>query len=81
MKPVRLPLASFQKWWALCCQLFKRELFIINLFAGFQKQQDCPFPVSKALCGNSRNLSSNRSKGFEFAGLEKLSANSTAFGT
>jgi hypothetical protein len=31
-KPASLPLASFQKWWALSCPLYKRELFIGNLF-------------------------------------------------
>jgi hypothetical protein len=38
LKPARLPLSGFQKWWALCCPLFKRELFIDNLFAGFQNR-------------------------------------------
>jgi hypothetical protein len=72
---VRLPLASFQKWWALCCPLFKRELFIGNLFAGFQNRR-----FSKALDATLRHLLSNRSKGFELAGFEKSSANSKAFG-
>jgi hypothetical protein len=40
LKPAILPLAGFQKWWALCCPLFNRELFIGNLFAGFQNWQD-----------------------------------------
>jgi hypothetical protein len=40
-----------------------------------------PYRFSKALCVTSRNLSSNKSKGFEFAGFEKLSENSKAFGT
>ncbi len=62
----------------LCCPLFKRELFIGKLFAGFQNRQDCPF--SKAPGATSRHLSSNRNKGLEVAGLEKFSGNLKAFG-
>jgi hypothetical protein len=39
-----------------------------------------PCWFSKALGASQRNLSSNRSKGFEFLGFEKLSVNSKAFG-
>jgi hypothetical protein len=52
-KPVILPLTGFQKRWAPCCPLFKRELFIGNLFAGFQNRQDCPWPVFKSSRCNS----------------------------
>jgi hypothetical protein len=31
-----LPLAGFQKLTVLCCLLFRRELFIGNLYARFQ---------------------------------------------
>jgi hypothetical protein len=75
-----LLLASFLKWWVLCCPLFKRELFVGNLFAEFQNRQDCPCRSSKALGATLRHLSSNRSKGFELSGFKKLSANSKASG-
>jgi hypothetical protein len=60
--------------------LFKRELFIGNLFAGFQNRQYCPLPVFNSLVATPRNLLSNRSKGFYLAGFEKLSASSKTFG-
>jgi hypothetical protein len=44
-----------------------------------QKQARMPWQFSKALDVTPRNLSSNRSKGFELAGFEKLSENSKAF--
>jgi hypothetical protein len=80
-KSARLPQAGFQKWRALCCPLFKRELFIGNLhiyqiskpaklsLAGFQK-----------LLVQLREVSSNRSTGFELTGFEKFSASSKVFG-
>jgi hypothetical protein len=71
-KPAKMPLPGFQKWCALCCPLFKRELFIGNLFAGFQNRGDCPLPVFKSSSATPNNLSSNRSKVFEFASFEKL---------
>jgi hypothetical protein len=71
-KPARLPHAAFQKWWELCCLLFKRELFIGNLFAAFQNWRDDPCRFSKALGATPRHLSSNRSKGFELIGLKSL---------
>jgi hypothetical protein len=68
-------------YWALCCPLFKRELFIGNLFARLKTGDTAPCRLSKALYATPRSLSSNRSKGFEFAGFEQLLANSKAFGT
>jgi hypothetical protein len=49
-----LPLAGFKIWWALYCLLFKRELFIGNLIAGLQNQQDCLLPVFKSSRCNSK---------------------------
>jgi hypothetical protein len=46
-----------------------------------QKQARMPWQFSKACDVTLRNLSSNRSKGFELAGFEKLSENSKAFGS
>jgi hypothetical protein len=39
-----------------------------------------PWRFSKPLGATLRHLLSNRSKGFELAGFEKISANSKAFG-
>jgi hypothetical protein len=47
-KPVRLPMAGFQKWWLLCCPLFKREYIIGNQFAGFQNKEIVSCRFSKA---------------------------------
>jgi hypothetical protein len=47
--------------------------------AGFQNQQVGSGWLSIALRTAPRKLLSNRSKGFEFAGFEKLFANSKAF--
>jgi hypothetical protein len=47
--------------------------------AGFQNRRNCSGRVSKALGAATRNLLSNRSKGFELAGFKKLSANSKGF--
>jgi hypothetical protein len=34
---IKLALADFQEWWALCCPgLFKRGFFIRNIFGGFK---------------------------------------------
>jgi hypothetical protein len=75
---VRFPLAGFQTG-VLCAVYFSKDnCFIGNQFARFQNRQDCPLQVSKALGATPRKLSSNRSKGFEFAGFKKLSANSKA---
>jgi hypothetical protein len=32
-----LALTENQNWRVLCCQLFERELFIGNIFGGFEK--------------------------------------------
>jgi hypothetical protein len=49
------------------------------VLAGFQNRQVGSGRFSKALCPATRNLLSNMSKGFEFAGFKKLFANSKAF--
>jgi hypothetical protein len=55
-------------------------LFIGNLFAAFQNWRDDPCRFSKALGATPRHLSSNRNKGFEIIGFEKLAADSKALG-
>jgi hypothetical protein len=47
----------------------------------FKTSQIAPCQLSKALGVSAINLLSNRSKGFDLTGFEKLSANSEAFGT
>jgi hypothetical protein len=47
----------------------------------FKTGEVAPCRFSKALGATLRCLLSNRSKGFELAGFEKISANSEAFGT
>jgi hypothetical protein len=47
--------------------------------AGFQNRRVGSGRLSKALDTAPRNLLSNRSKGFELAGFERLFANSKAF--
>jgi hypothetical protein len=46
----------------------------------FKTGEVAPCRFSKALGATLRHLLSNRSKGFELAGFEKISANSKAFG-
>jgi hypothetical protein len=67
-----LPLAGFQKWWALYCPLFKRELFISNLFLDFKTSKIAPCRFSKALGATPRHLSANRSKEFELTSFENF---------
>jgi hypothetical protein len=50
-----------------------------KIFDGFQNRRVGSGRLSKALSEAPRNLLSNRSKGFELAGVEKLLANSIAF--
>jgi hypothetical protein len=61
---------------------FKRELFIGDLLylPDFKTDKISPCCFSKALGATPIHLSPNRSKGFELAGFEKLSANSKACG-
>jgi hypothetical protein len=47
--------------------------------AGFQNQRNGSGWLSKALGAATRNLLSNRSKGFELSGFKKLFANSKGF--
>jgi hypothetical protein len=83
-KLASLPLAGFQKWWALCCPLFKRKWFIATYpyLQGFKNRRDClpPCRFSKALGRTLRRLLSISWKGFEFAGFKKLTANLEALG-
>jgi hypothetical protein len=46
----------------------------------FKTGEVAPCRFSKALSATLRHLLSNRSKGFEIAGFEKISENSKAFG-
>jgi hypothetical protein len=46
----------------------------------FKTDEIAPCRFSKALSATLRHLLSNRSKGYELAGFEKISANSKAFG-
>jgi hypothetical protein len=46
----------------------------------FENQRDWPCRIKKSLGAAPRNLFSNRSKGFELTGFNKLSDNSIAFG-
>ncbi len=71
-KPVWLPLADFQKLWALCCQ---KWIVHLQPICRISKLARLTLPVSKALGATLRNLSSNRSNGFEFVCIEKLSTN------
>jgi hypothetical protein len=50
-----------------------------KIFVGFQNHPVGSGRLSKALGAALRNLLSNRSKGFELAGFEKLFTNSMAF--
>jgi hypothetical protein len=60
---------------------FQKRFVHQKLICRISEGRDGPLLVfSKALGATLRNLLSNRSKGFDIAGFEKLSANSTAFG-
>jgi hypothetical protein len=52
---------------------------IVHRQPDFKTGEIAPCRFLKALGAAPRHLSSNRSKGFELAGFEKLSANSKAF--
>jgi hypothetical protein len=55
-KPAHLALASFQKWRALCCRLFKRKLFSGNIFGGFKNLQVGDWPVFKSPRCNAKKF-------------------------
>jgi hypothetical protein len=56
-KPVKLTLASFQKWGALCCQFFKRELFLGNIFGEFKNRRAWHWPVSEhCQCNSAKSV-------------------------
>jgi hypothetical protein len=68
------------------CQLSKSASWLRLPFkigelalAGFQNRGNSSGRLSKALGAATRNLLSNRSKGFELAGFKKLFANSKGF--
>jgi hypothetical protein len=63
-----------------CCvaHFSKENCLIGKIFGGFQNRQVGSVRLSKALRAAPINLLSNRSKGLEFAGVEKLFANSIA---
>jgi hypothetical protein len=67
-----LALASIQNWQAPCSQLFKRELFVRNIFGGFGKRQIDPGCLSEALGTAPRDQLSKRYKGFELASFQKV---------
>jgi hypothetical protein len=60
---------------------FKRDCSSATYSPDFKTGKIAPCRFSKDLGAIPRNLSSNRSKGFEFAGFEKLSANLKDFST
>jgi hypothetical protein len=74
-------LAGFQNWWGLCCRLFKRELFVRNIFVGLKIGEISAGRLSKALCSALRKLLFNRIKGYGLAVFQKLCANEYGFGT
>jgi hypothetical protein len=57
----------------------KNNYLIVQIFGGFQNRPVGSGHFSIALGAAPRNLLSNRSKGFELAGFEKLFTNSMAF--
>jgi hypothetical protein len=59
--------------------LSKENCLIGKLSGGFQNRRIGSGWLSKALGAAPRNLLSNRSKGFELAGFEKVFTNSVAF--
>jgi hypothetical protein len=64
-KPAKLVLDGFQKWRALCCRLFKREMLIKNMPV-LKTGEIGPGQFSKILKSAAfRNLLPNRSEGFE----------------
>jgi hypothetical protein len=74
--------AGFQNWRVGSGWLSKSASWLWLAFkigelalAGFQNQRVGSGRLSKALCAAPRNLLSNRSKGFELAGLKKLFTN------
>jgi hypothetical protein len=65
LKTGRIGAVCFQKWQALRCRLFIRELLIRNTFGGLKKGKIGPGRISKALSADLRNPVSKRSKRFE----------------
>jgi hypothetical protein len=75
-----LPLAGFQKWWRCFARFSKENCLSATYLPNFKTGEVAPCRFSKALGATLRHLLSNRSKGFEIAGFEKISENSKAFG-
>jgi hypothetical protein len=71
-----LPLAGFQKWWALCCPLLKENCSSATYLPDFKTGAIAPCWFSKAIGATLRHRKSNRSKGFELADFKMLLANS-----
>jgi hypothetical protein len=64
-----------------CVAHFSKENCLsASYFPVFKTGEVAPCRFSKALGATLKHLLSNRSKGFELAGFEKISANSKAFG-
>jgi hypothetical protein len=75
-KPAKLALARFQKWWALCSPLSKQNCSSQTYLPDFKTREITPpFVFQMLLVQLPRNLLSSRSKGFDLACFEKLSAN------
>jgi hypothetical protein len=62
--PLKLAMASFQKWQALCCWRFKRELLIKTSLANLKISEIGPDWLTEALGAAKRNLLSQRNKEF-----------------
>jgi hypothetical protein len=85
-KPARQALVGFQNWrvdsdWLSKSASWPWSAFKIGelALAGFQNRRVGSGRLSKALGAAPRNLLSNRSKGFELVGFNRLLANSKAF--
>jgi hypothetical protein len=72
---------TFKSGWQYAARFSKENCLIGKIFGGFQNCQIGSGRLSKALSTASRNLISNRSKGFELAAFEKLLENSVVFHT
>jgi hypothetical protein len=73
-------LPAFKSGGRCVARFLKENCSSATYLPDFKNGEIAPCRFSKALGATLRHLLSNRSKRFELAGFEKISANSKAFG-
>jgi hypothetical protein len=73
------PCPAFKSGVRCAARFSKKNCLIRKIFGGFRYHRVGSGQLSTALGAAAKNLLSNRSKGFELAGFERLFANSITF--